>query len=760
MTSCSAHSMFLCRLWVWVFCTLPFFPFFPPTQPFASEVRLRRQFEAKLDGQLTDCAFAGGMEFSKPAFVDVDSDGDLDIFVGDASGFIRFFRNQGTAQNPHWHFVSDFSDSALGTRNCPGFADVDDDGDQDLFVGNQDGKIIYFRNDGTPYTPAFVKVTDFYDSIDIGSEAAPFFMDIDADSDLDLFIGKTDGRLNFYSNVGTKQTPAWSLVSDYHDSIDVGANSVPIFVEIDADDDYDLFIGEDAGNINFFRNIGNDTLPQWELVSADYNSIDVNKRSAPSFADIDGDSDFDLFIGQGQGKTSFYRNDGSPFLPSWTPITHDYIFLDFGSHTSPALVDIDADGDNDLFVGESEGNLNFLRTENQVQIPQFTLITENYFAIEAEDYSSPAFADIDADGDLDLFVGRKDGKVELYRNIGNPQSALWNLEQDQLVLIDVGGYATPALADIDGDTDLDLFVGQIYGKIYFYKNDGTPQIPSWILTTEQFESIDVGWYSSPAFGDLDLDGDFDLLIGNDEGEILFYRNEDSSKDYSFVFCSDGYDSIDVGERSAPVLSDFDSDGDQDLFVGDSKGGLHYYKNLTLNSIRGKVTDGINPLVGETVYLSGSKENSTLTDSSGDYEFIGLQVGNYCVFREPTSFQYCFSPLDSDTFDINFIGTTQVDEFHEQNMPQSLHLYPNYPNPFNPVTNICYFLPLDTEIKLTIYNLKGEKVSQLANGLQTKGWKFVTWNGKDSRGKEVASGVYFCKLETSRANEIIRMILVK
>lgn len=713
-----------------------------------------------MDGQLIDCAFTGGMEFSKPAFVDVDADGDLDIFIGDASGFIRFFRNQGTAQNPHWHFVSDFSDSALGARNCPGFADVDDDGDQDLFVGNQEGKIAFFRNDGTPSKPVFVRNTDFYDSIDIGSEAAPFFVDIDADSDLDLFIGKTDGRLNFYSNVGTKQKPSWSMVSDYYDSIDVGANSIPFFGDIDADDDYDLFVGEDAGNINFFRNVGNDTLPQWELVSADYNSIDVNKRSAPAFADIDGDSDCDLFIGQGEGIFSFYRNDGSPFLPSWTPVTENYIFLDFGSYTSPALADIDGDGDDDLFVGEYDGNINFLLTEKQVSIPELTSITENYFAIEAGDYSSPAFADIDADGDLDLFVGRKDGKVEFYRNIGNPQSALWNLEQDQLGFIDVGGYATPALADIDGDGDLDLFVGQTYGKIYFYQNDGTPQTPSWTLASDQFEWIDAGWYSSPALGDLDLDGDVDLLVGNDEGEIHFYKNDGSSKDYSFVFYSDYCDSIDVGERSTPALSDFDSDGDQDLFVGDSKGGLHYYKNLTLNSIRGKVTDGISPLAGETVFLSGEKKDSTLTNSSGDYGFVSLPVGNYCIFREPATFQYCFSPLESDTFDINFIGTTQVDEFHEQNIPQSLHLYPNYPNPFNPVTNISYFLPLDTEVRLTIYNLRGEKVSQLANSLQTKGWKTATWNGKDSRGKEVASGVYFCKIETDRTSEIIRMILLK
>ncbi|GAG47945.1 unnamed protein product, partial [marine sediment metagenome] len=155
----------------------------------------------------------------------------------------------------------------------------------------------------------------------------------------------------------------------------------------------------------------------------------------------------------------------------------------------------------------------------------------------------------------------------------------------------------------DGDADLDLFVGQTFGKIYFYRNDGTPQISAWTFVSESFESIDAGSYSAPTFGDLDSDGDFDLLVGNDEGKLRFYRNDGITGSFSFVFITGYYDSIDVGERSAPVLCDFDSDGDPDLFVGESKGGLHYHKNLTLNSIRGCVTDETSPLEDAVVYLS-------------------------------------------------------------------------------------------------------------------------------------------------------------
>jgi uncharacterized protein (DUF2141 family) len=389
------------------------------------------------------------------------------------------------------------------------------------------------------------------------------------------------------------------------------------------------------------------------------------------------------------------------------------------------------------------------------------VITENYFAIEADDYSSPTFADINGDDDLDLFIGKNNGTLDFYENIGNAESAFWIFVSDQYNSVDVGSYASPTFVDIDGDSDLDMFIGQYNGKICFYRNDGTLQIPYWTLVSNNFHTIDIGSYSIPTFGDLDLDGDFDLLVGNEEGRISFYQNNGDRYAYSFAFVTIFYDSIDVGERSTPNLCDFDSDGDLDLFVGESKGGLHFYKNLILNSIKGKVTDQtVSPLVHAMVYLSGDKEDSTYTDSSGYYEFVGLPIGNYCVCRDPASFQYCFSPLNSDTFDINFVGTTLVDEFSEQNIPESFQVFPNYPNPFNLVTNICYFLSSDEEVKLIIYNLKGEKVKVLVNGFQTRGQKKIIWDGKNSQGKEVASGIYFCKLQTNQECKIIKMLLLK
>jgi flagellar hook assembly protein FlgD len=81
-------------------------------------------------------------------------------------------------------------------------------------------------------------------------------------------------------------------------------------------------------------------------------------------------------------------------------------------------------------------------------------------------------------------------------------------------------------------------------------------------------------------------------------------------------------------------------------------------------------------------------------------------------------------------------------------------------PLNPFTNIGYFSPTDARLKLTVYNLKAEKVRKLIDTFQIKGAKKVIWDGKDSEGKKVSGGLYLCKLDTDAHCEIIRMVVLK
>ena len=85
---------------------------------------------------------------------------------------------------------------------------------------------------------------------------------------------------------------------------------------------------------------------------------------------------------------------------------------------------------------------------------------------------------------------------------------------------------------------------------------------------------------------------------------------------------------------------------------------------------------------------------------------------------------------------------------------------NYPNPFNPQTEIAYSLPEDCYVKLTIYNIQGQKVKQLLDEYQSAGTKEVVWDGCDENGEKVASGIYFYRIEAGPNSATKRMVLLK
>jgi len=96
----------------------------------------------------------------------------------------------------------------------------------------------------------------------------------------------------------------------------------------------------------------------------------------------------------------------------------------------------------------------------------------------------------------------------------------------------------------------------------------------------------------------------------------------------------------------------------------------------------------------------------------------------------------------------------------QNKPSEYNLKQNFPNPFNPETNISYSLAKETTVKLTIYNMLGQQVATLVNGVQKAGLNTVYWNGRDSRGVIAGSGLYIYKLESPEFNSTKMMLMLK
>ena len=106
--------------------------------------------------------------------------------------------------------------------------------------------------------------------------------------------------------------------------------------------------------------------------------------------------------------------------------------------------------------------------------------------------------------------------------------------------------------------------------------------------------------------------------------------------------------------------------------------------------------------------------------------------------------------------------TGIEEFEdlEDMIPNDFNLFANYPNPFNPTTTIMYSIPLHSDVELTVYNLLGREVRTLVDTKVGPGYHTVQWDGKDSGGREVSSGMYFYRLKSGQYQESRKMLLLK
>jgi hypothetical protein len=136
--------------------------------------------------------------------------------------------------------------------------------------------------------------------------------------------------------------------------------------------------------------------------------------------------------------------------------------------------------------------------------------------------SIPSFADLDGDGDLDLLVGGETGSESKYYT--NDGSNVFTENTTTFSGVTFPNYGRPTLADIDNDGDCDLIIGDGWGKVFYYRNDGNASTPVWVRADEMFAGIEVDQNAHPGFADLDNDGRRDLIIGEYNGNFTYYKN--------------------------------------------------------------------------------------------------------------------------------------------------------------------------------------------------------------------------------------------
>lgn len=286
-----------------------------------------------------------------------------------------------------------------------------------------------------------------------------------------------------------------------------------------------------------------------------------------------------------------------PVYTEQTGIESPFNGFDFGDASVPAMFDLDGDGDLDMISGERDGRLLYFVNTGTSISPEFELFAGGVnpfagFDWSFDSYPTPSFRDIDGDGDADAVVSLQGGNFEYLQNTGTataPTFAYLTGGANPFNGLSVGSdsYAIAHLADVDRDGDIDLLSGHLDGTIYYFRNDGTATAPAFTPVTgaaNPFNSVDIGDYSAPTLGDLDRDGDLDLVVGNESGAFATYVNTGTATAPIYVSqlgAVNPFLGLSSDQFSIPALVDLDGDSDLDLVSGNVTGYFSYFEGVVV-----------------------------------------------------------------------------------------------------------------------------------------------------------------------------------
>ncbi|MBL0095465.1 MAG: VCBS repeat-containing protein [Bacteroidetes bacterium] len=383
--------------------------------------------------------------------------------------------------------------------------DMNGDGDKDILNGDILGNnVLYIENCGTPDSAWVCAQDTAFPSYDIPANlndvAGPHYFDANNDGSNDLivsnffFTGEDYYNVKFYRNTTNNQSNVFAYVKNrwlVDGMIEVGTGAHPVFFDVDQDGKKDLLVGNDfyynnnspVGKIAYYRNTGTGTKAEYTLVTDDFSGVSATGLLGiyPAFGDLDGDGDADMLLGESDGNLVYYQNIagvGNPCIFILTQL--NYQSINIGDNAAPQLVDVDRDGDLDLLIGERAGTLNYYKNTGSPTVPVFSLETSNFGGLNVTKWNSFAGFSapvlFDNGSGYELIVGSMSGYLYHYNNIDGNLAGNFNLVDSMFQNIFEPQVAVPAMADVDSDGKYDLAVGSLAGGIVLYTQDATLSI--------------------------------------------------------------------------------------------------------------------------------------------------------------------------------------------------------------------------------------------------------------------------------------------
>ncbi len=614
-----------------------------------ANLRVATEIAVRVEGRTLPTAWGGGLNAPQFSPFDVDDDGRDDLVVYDrSSASTHVFLRTGPADTPRYAYAPALARAFPERGDWALYRDFDGDGLPDLYSYTTAGAGVWKAARAADGSLSFASVTDRLEYVD-GASRVPVFIsradlpgiaDINGDGDLDLYtFGTFGGFIRYFENLSVEN--GWgrdSLLFDWvsgcyglwyegaacaggdlgvscltggpageDEAQRVHAGSTIAVLDPDFDGTPDLLLG-DAGcdNLVLLRNggtgpggliTGQDTL--WPAYDA---PVAMPAFHAAFAVDLDEDGRGDVLAAPNDygeartlGQVWAYLDRGGPdsarFVRTDTALLVGDM-IDEGAETRPVLFDADADGLPDLVVGYGgrrgdalgTGGLALYRNVGTDSLAAFEHVTSDYAGCSAlgRDFLAPTFGDLDGDGDADLVVGDGNGFLHRYENTAGPGApAAFTLVAFEWDAAAVGEAATPVLFDVNRDGLPDLIVGERFGKLNYWRNFGTPSVAAFTLETTFWGAVDVrsgplGTGNAVPWLRINELNQLELYVGSLEGTVHRYTNLDGNLLGTFTHADTAYLGLDAGFSAAVWLADLNGDDTLDVLLGGRRGGLQCF----------------------------------------------------------------------------------------------------------------------------------------------------------------------------------------
>ncbi|MFZ1705731.1 MAG: T9SS type A sorting domain-containing protein [Saprospiraceae bacterium] len=521
------------------------------------------------------------------AVVDVDFDGDIDILsFPPASDKLTFYENVSVDED----LPIDSLKYRINTSCWGGFKE--DEFSASVFFSSSPSDCYNFTEPGKGEIRH--------------SGSTSLLLDIDGDQDMDLLLGDlTNEHIKLLYNHGDKSR-AWINSADHTFPSSNDAAKLQVFlaayhVDVNNDGARDLIItpndrndSEREKHIWLYINHGLDNKPDFQLFTKSFlldQTISLGSGSHPCFLDYNGDGLIDLLIGgngviqaDGSRRTwlELYLNTGTGNAPAYT--IEDDDFLEFSKFANPVLRlaptvgDLDGDGDVDLMIGEFFGNLFYFENLGGVGNPMnFEPRIYPYKDIFIGNNSKPSLWDLNKDGLKDIIIGEVNNELNYFQNIGTIGNPTFNIDVSELPNTRNLGLLFSGQSNYFTESGAPFFVETIEADLLFFGSQGG-QLKIYNVhqdPTQLFEKLDdhvgfihVGTRIVPSMADIDMDGYYELVLGNERGGITFYNtpfqlktvssDEENQSDPLKIYPNPAYNFVLIPDEEGIKVTVFDA----------------------------------------------------------------------------------------------------------------------------------------------------------------------------------------------------------